>query len=154
MHVMIMRHGNAEPVAATDAERALSFKGEAEVKKTLLNNAELFSLSGQLWVSPYVRAQQTATLVVEAYPHWTAVTRDELVPASRCQTLASALETQNEQGVERILLVGHQPLLGDFIQWLGGLSYGQQPLGTAGLVSMEADVVAFDCGRLLGSFHP
>lgn len=154
MHLMIMRHGNAEPFAATDAERVLSTKGKSEVKKTLSSNVELFGLSGQLWVSPYVRAQQTAKLLVADYSHLQIETREELVPSGSCQALANALEAQNDQGVERVFLVGHQPLLGDFVQWLGGLAYGQQPVGTAGLVSMEAEVVTFDCGRVLSSFHP
>lgn len=63
MKVWILRHGEAEGHARTDAERNLTEHGRAEVLRSAAQ------LMGQplsaIIASPYVRAQQTAELVRE-----------------------------------------------------------------------------------------
>ena len=64
MKVWILRHGEAQAHARTDAERNLTEQGRAEALRSAAH------LIGQpidaIFASPYVRAQQTAQLVREA----------------------------------------------------------------------------------------
>ena len=60
MQVILIRHGQAEHQSSTDASRSLTAHGEAQAQQTaawLVNHG--YQLDG-LFVSPYVRAQQTA----------------------------------------------------------------------------------------------
>ena len=61
MKLWVLRHGEAEPRAKTDAERRLTAHGREQV---LHSAAYLIGQPLQAIVaSPYVRAQQTAALV-------------------------------------------------------------------------------------------
>ena len=61
MKLWLLRHGEAEPKARTDAERNLTDAGFAEVRR---NAEHLFGQPLQaILASPYSRAQQTAEIV-------------------------------------------------------------------------------------------
>mgnify|MGYP001942406546 CR=1 FL=1 len=64
MQLFIMRHGQANPMGSIDSERKLTEQGFSEVKVMAkwINEANL-SLEN-IFVSPYVRAQQTANTVL------------------------------------------------------------------------------------------
>lgn len=64
MKLWILRHGEAQPHAPRDADRELTPLGCEQV----LRSAEQLRSKplNSIWVSPYVRAQQTAALVREA----------------------------------------------------------------------------------------
>ncbi|VVN11341.1 Phosphohistidine phosphatase SixA [Pseudomonas fluorescens] len=136
MKLWILRHGEAEPRANSDAERRLTSHGREQV----LYSAAL--LLGQplqaILVSPYVRAQQTAALVQEtldfAQPLRTVAW---LTPESSVREAITELE---KLGFEHVLLVSHQPLVGALV---GMLEHGhlQQPaaMSTASLAELEGD---------------
>ena len=67
MRIWILRHGQAEPMAASDSQRALTEHGRAEVRAML----PLFDDTplDVILVSPYRRAQQTAELVSRGLAH-------------------------------------------------------------------------------------
>jgi phosphohistidine phosphatase len=139
MRVWLMRHGEAEPSARTDAERKLTERGRAEV---LHSSAHLQGRPPlRILASPYVRAQQTAQLVLEelggAIPLDTV---DWLTPDIDPQ---HALRQLSAIDASECLLVAHQPLLGALA---GLLVHGhlQQPMamGTASLVALDGDVLA------------
>ncbi|OCX22381.1 phosphohistidine phosphatase SixA [Stutzerimonas xanthomarina] len=63
MKIWLLRHGEAEPRARTDAQRCLTEAGRNEVRRSA---AHLVGRPLQMILaSPYVRAQQTAELVRE-----------------------------------------------------------------------------------------
>ena len=66
MQIILIRHGQAEHQSSTDAKRALTALGESQAQQTaawLVNHD--FQLDG-LFVSPYLRAQQTAVHISQA----------------------------------------------------------------------------------------
>jgi len=132
----ILRHGEAEPRASSDAERRLTSHGREQV----LYSAAL--LLGQplqaILVSPYVRAQQTAALVQETLDFPQPLrTVAWLTPESSVREAITELE---QLGFEHVLLVSHQPLVGALV---GMLEHGhlQQPaaMSTASLAELEGD---------------
>lgn len=136
MKLWILRHGEAEPRANSDAERRLTSHGREQV----LYSAAL--LLGQplqaILVSPYVRAQQTAALVQETLDFPQPLrTVAWLTPESSVREAITELE---RLGFEHVLLVSHQPLVGALV---GMLEHGhlQQPaaMSTASLAELEGD---------------
>ena len=104
MKVWILRHGEAEGHAPTDAERNLTEHGRAEV---LRSAAHLIGQPlGAIIASPYVRAQQTAQLVRDVLGFQPEIrTVPWLTPDGDVQRVLEKLDSDDD-----VLLVSHQPL--------------------------------------------
>ncbi|MBV4454679.1 MULTISPECIES: phosphohistidine phosphatase SixA [Pseudomonas] len=134
MKVWILRHGEAEGHAPTDAERNLTEHGRAEV---LRSAAHLIGQPlGAIIASPYVRAQQTAHLVREALGFDADIrTVPWLTPEGNPSQVLENLDSD-----DNVLLVSHQPLVGSLISFLQhGHQRQPQPMYTASLAELEGD---------------
>lgn len=150
MTLWLLRHGEAEARARSDAERPLTERGRKEVRR----NAE--RLRGRplqyILASPYLRAQQTAEIVREvlglALP---LTTVDWATPDDSPREAANRLDSYPGQ----CLLVSHNPLLG---QLAGFLQHGhlQEPLllHTASLVELDGAAAIPGLMQLAGLYHP
>ena len=145
MKLWILRHGEAEPRANTDAERRLTAHGREQVLRSAT------CLLGQplqaIIASPYVRAQQTAALVHELLGLSEPVsTAPWLTPESEVEHVIAEVE---RLGLEQVLLVSHQPLVGALV---GVLEHGhrQQPalMSTACLAQVEGEYLAYGAMRV------
>ena len=145
MKVWILRHGEAEPQACRDAERMLTARGREQVLQSAAH------LIGQpldaIFVSPYVRAQQTADIVRTALDFQsTLITVPWLTPDSEPKYAASQLPDSGN-----IVLVSHQPLVGDLISLLQyGHCRSPQPMQTASLAELEGEWPLAGSMTLLG----
>ena len=134
MKVWILRHGEAQAHARTDAERNLTEHGRAEV---LRSAAHLIGQPlGAIIASPYVRAQQTAQLVRDVLGFQAdIVTVSWLTPDGDVRQVLEKLDTDDD-----VLLVSHQPLVGSLISFLQhGHQRQPQPMYTASLAQLEGD---------------
>ena len=150
MTLWLLRHGEAEVRARSDAERPLTERGRKEARKS----AE--RLRGRplqhILVSPYLRARQTAEIVREvlglALP---LTTVDWATPDDSPHEAARHLDGYPGH----CLLVSHNPLLG---QLAGFLQHGhlQEPLllRTASLVELEGEGAIPGLMQLTGLYHP
>ncbi len=88
--------------------------------------------------SPYVRAQQTAELVRQALGFSEPVTTVPwLTPDSTPRQVLAQLD---KLGVDEVLLVSHQPLVGELIGVLVNDSAQQaQPMSTASLAELQGE---------------
>ncbi len=151
MRLWLLRHGEAQPQARTDAERPLTDNGRAQALRAAEYLREQPPLT--LLVSPYVRAQQTAQLVRDAIGFrgaWHTV--PWLTPESELREVLLQLD-RFDQG--SVLLVTHQPLVGA----LAGLlidGHRQQPvpMHTASLAALDGDLLAAGCMTLHSLQHP
>lgn len=145
MRIWILRHGQAEPMAASDSQRALTEHGRAEVRAML----PLFDDTplDVILASPYRRAQQTAELVSRGLAHARGVaTAAWLTPDDDPR---QALDFLGERSELNVLLVSHQPLVGQLISLLvEGHRRGHYPMPTAGLACIEMDFPAAGIGQL------
>nr|WP_220464609.1 phosphohistidine phosphatase SixA [Pseudomonas juntendi] len=132
----VLRHGEAELRANTDTERRLTAHGREQVVRSAAH------LLGQplqaIIASPYVRAQQTAALVHETLGFAEPLrTVPWLTPEADVQQVIGEIE---RLGLEHVLLVSHQPLVGNLV---GLLQHGhlQQPaaMSTASLAQLEGE---------------
>lgn len=151
MRLWLLRHGQAEAQARSDAERALTAHGREEVHQVAvqLQGRRL----GAILASPYVRAQQTAALVREALGFTDGIhTVPWLTPDSDPREVLKQLDRYAQ---DELLLVTHQPLVGA----LAGLlihGHRQQPLTmhTASLAELDGDLLAAGAMDLLAVVHP
>ncbi|MGZ0781991.1 phosphohistidine phosphatase SixA [Pseudomonas saponiphila] len=134
MKLWVLRHGQAEPHAASDDQRNLTAHGRQEV---LGSAAQLIGQPiSAIIASPYVRAQQTAQLVRQALGFEGEIrTVPWLTPEANPLQVLEHLDS-----ADNLLLVSHQPLVGKLI---GLLQHGHlrdpQPMNTASLAELEGD---------------
>ncbi|MDZ4304743.1 MAG: phosphohistidine phosphatase SixA, partial [Pseudomonas sp.] len=134
MKLWVLRHGEAESHAPSDAQRNLTERGREEVLHSAAH------LIGQpisaIIASPYVRAQQTAQLVREALGFVPEIrTVSWLTPDGNPLQVLEKLDTD-----DNVLLVSHQPLVGNLISFLQhGHQRQPQPMHTASLAELERD---------------
>ncbi|GLT17406.1 phosphohistidine phosphatase SixA [Vibrio zhanjiangensis] len=141
MKILIMRHGEAEHYANSDAERALTKKGKQEsieaVKQCVENGYTHLDL---VLVSPYLRAQQTWQAVASHFCAKQIKVCDDITPygdAGRVGDYISAI-AEVEQPTS-ILLVSHLPLVGYLTSELVP-ELAPPMFPTSGIVGIEYDI--------------
>lgn len=147
MKLWVLRHGEAEPRANSDAERRLTVHGREQV---LHSAARLLGEPLQAIIaSPYVRAQQTAALVQGALGFVEPVrTVSWLTPDNDPRQVIAELD---RLGLEHVLLVSHQPLVGALVGLLEqGHCQAPSAMSTATLAELEGDWPLAGLMTLLG----
>lgn len=165
MKLFILRHGDAEVYASTDDQRQLTTRGRQKVTETAKKyTQELCSVSNIL-VSPYLRAQQTADIVMSSLSsenttqatEFSVSTVDFITPNIAPQTAINALFSRQEQAPDdNVLLVSHQPLVGYLIDAFCQRQPGRRgyPMSPASMACLEMDVIAAGCAELIFLHNP
>ena len=126
MRVYVFRHGIAEDAAVgqDDATRRLTPKGIEKLHWILRTAREAGVRPGIILTSPYVRAVQTAEAAKEALGFKGELIETEvLVPYQNPVDLWREILAHRTSG--ELMVVGHNPLLSDFVCFLTGTpSYG------------------------------
>ena len=134
MDLFFLRHGEAETRAASDAERRLTPRGEGDVLGVIESRrAELAGVE-LIVTSPYRRALQTAKIAAQAlgFEQELLVT-EHLEPGAEPQALFAFIDALDAKS---ILLVTHQPLVGNVLSLLSGDNVWLGA-GTANLVALQ-----------------
>jgi phosphohistidine phosphatase len=147
MNLYLLRHGEAEASAPTDAARQLTEKGRQDVKNVAKQFAARQLPLEHCFVSPYMRAVQTAELFFEQLKKSVPITTTELlVPEVRASAVIDFLD-KNIRG-RNILLVSHNPLLSELNALLTeGNIHDMHILTTSELVCLSLDIVGPGMGR-------
>ena len=137
MVLYILRHGRspsaAEAGVARDADRPLDPAGREELRRAARYLREQGGRPSLALVSPLKRAQQTAAEVAQL-----------LKPTPELRTyapLSNAISgaelyrrlVDDELGADELLLIGHQPQLGELANYLTGEYYSLSPGGQIAL---------------------
>ena len=127
MDLILWRHAEAEdwpggdPQAGSDLERSLTARGEKQAIRMANWLDRQLPEGARIFVSPARRCEQTALALGRKFK-----IRSELAPNA---TAAQLLElVQWPQGRSPILVVGHQPTLGQTIAQLMGLQESDCPV--------------------------
>jgi len=151
MKLYVLRHGEAEPRAASDAERRLTRRGEAEVRAVALAAAARLGALQAVASSPYQRARQTAAELMRSLGFaGELLIEPGLTPDAEPRGLAALVEGSD---VGELLLVSHQPLVGELLCWLCD-DDALEPMGTAHLVALELTGFARGGAELLWRERP
>ena len=148
MQIFVMRHGQAESVAPSDALRPLTAQGihEAQISAQWLSeNQHTFDC---IFVSPYLRAQQTADKVIEQLKSLgTRKTLSFITPEGNAKEVHDYLDAVlGLEQYKKVLLVSHMPLVSYLVAEL--TSDNTMPIfQTASVAQIE-----YDTKRMQGEF--
>jgi phosphohistidine phosphatase len=138
VNLVIMRHGEAEPLSSQDSQRQLTAKGRADVTRMAQWAATSYQPFDYIIHSPFIRTQQTAELMWQVQSTKPMLqTLAELVPEGDCQQVQLYVDALLETNTNaRVLLVSHMPLVSFLVETFS--KTGQTPIfETSGLVGIE-----------------
>lgn len=154
MDLYILRHGIAVERSASrfrkDYDRPLSREGKAKLQRITKAFRKLDLSIGLILASPYLRARQTAEIVAHALDLEDKLQfLDQLGAESNPRELVEEL-TRVAGAPERLLLVGHEPLLSATISLLvSGRPHSCVTLKKAGLCLLSVENLhAGRCAKL------
>lgn len=131
MRLTLLRHGPAvdrEKWSGDDAERPLTDSGTKLTTEVIEAAGELIK-ADEIWTSPWVRARQTAEL---ASSIWKLPLREMDWLAGEAKSAAE--RASRLQPHTNVVLVGHEPDLGELVRFLCGAKI---ELKKAGLVMLK-----------------
>ncbi|RLQ22974.1 hypothetical protein DWB85_05905 [Seongchinamella sediminis] len=160
MIVTIWRHGEAGR-AATDRQRTLTDNGRDDIgygSQRFREHCEARSLPapGLILYSEWLRTTETADLIAGAFTHARCECSPALIPGSRVAQVDALLAQQLEpgDGPEHLVLVSHQPLVSQLVDYYLGERGQVAPLVPGGLATLRLEVPAAACATLLFSAQP
>ena len=141
MDLYLMRHGIAVPrqdsTSASDRERPLTEKGIKRMRRAVKGLSVLKIRFDRILTSPLRRARQTAEIVAETLgiqgPHEEL---EELAPDSSPEQFISRIAGYPPG---KLLLVGHQPLLGEIAKHLLKSTEAKVNFKKGGLCRIEVE---------------
>lgn len=131
MRIFLLRHGEAADHAPDgsphDDARELTPNGIANLAKACSTYARVLGTPRTILHSPLIRARQSAAILGEALTDQIAMQEiPELRPSGRASQVVDLVQAEFMHHSQDVVLVGHEPLLGDL---LGLLSTGNDRLG-------------------------
>lgn len=136
MRLYLLRHADAEDVITTDAERRLTDLGRAQAERVGRFCQRHAIRPDHLLTSPFRRAVETVDAVARALETTWSI-EPFLASGMDPETALTELHAYARAG--SVLLVGHQPDLGQLAAVLLGLAHdGNFPVATASLSALEA----------------
>lgn len=112
MDLILWRHAEAED-GFPDSERQLTAKGKDQAKRMGAWLRDKLPENATILVSPAIRTQQTASMLKTDFE-----TVHEIAPGATVQDILIAADWPNKNENEAVVVVGHQPTLGETIHHL------------------------------------
>lgn len=154
MKLVLMRHGEAEPLRVTDSERALTDRGHEQAKATAGWLSSVAGPSCMLACSTYRRARETANAVLTGLPHADMKVIEHVTPEDGLRRALIALEGVVPE-CDMLILVSHMPLVAGLAGWLEhGAEREGRPFGLAEARLFELDILGPGQARLIDGFVP
>ncbi len=152
MKLFVMRHAQATFNAPSDRERPITDNGEKQTRELLSLYQQDLSQVGELWCSDLLRACQTAALVTEA-TGLPALQKTILSPDGQINHVLN--ELQQFKADEHLMIVSHQPLVGELVSYLiSGNIYQAHPFTTSEILSLELEQVGPGMASLCKQYLP
>ncbi len=136
--VVFFRHGIADSTTP-DETRALTEEGKRKTRSAAEGLKTMETQFAQILTSPWTRAVQTAEIVADVL----ALPAPEVLPElAGDRSVAELFEALRRRQSGNLLLVGHQPLLGEAVATLLGASGKCQiDMRKSGACSLTVDAV-------------
>ena len=138
-----MRHGQAQMMANSDAERALTAIGISESQKMATYLVDKGVVLDAVIVSPYLRAQQTWQAVSSFFPTVNNIqTIKQLTPAGSAFKSVNEILALQATGIEALLIISHLPLVGYIVGELDPEA-GVPAFSTSSVAHLQLDADGF-----------
>lgn len=138
MKVFLVRHGDADaevPEGLSDEARNLTTRGRAALVAHFSALKERFGTPTAIWMSPLVRAVQTAQILALTLGHEGPVNVNRaLIPEMPVGALDALLADRTSPP---LVLVGHQPSIGAMAAHLMGVPSLQHPVTPGTVISLD-----------------
>lgn len=150
MNLLLMRHGAAESIASSDYSRLLTGIGRQQVEASGIRLRQREIHYQVVVSSPFPRARETAEIMAVA-DRISPSTLPDLTPDGEPGDVFSALgcymvASPGVRQASGVLVVTHQPLIGEMIFMLTG---EKVLMSTANVAVIRTEVVSTGCGELL-----
>ncbi|TLM76859.1 MAG: hypothetical protein FDZ70_05960 [Actinobacteria bacterium] len=122
MRVYLMRHGTAVDHfewTGDDSTRPLTPRGVAGAARVIAEMQRRGAAPDVIIASPAARTEQTARIAAEAFD-LPVVLVDRVAYGFSARTLPSVLDEADAAGASEVLIVGHQPTVGDVLEEVTG----------------------------------
>jgi phosphohistidine phosphatase len=119
MLVYVLRHGIADDAkpGEPDSSRALTNEGRKKLAQVLERAKKAGVAPTVILSSPYLRAKQTARQAAQAFDSESSVVETSaLVPSGSPELVWD--EVSEYRSEEQLMVVGHEPLLGELVSYL------------------------------------
>ncbi|MBZ9611688.1 phosphohistidine phosphatase SixA [Rheinheimera maricola] len=153
VNLVIMRHGEAEPMSAQDCQRQLTVRGQHDVSQMALWLQHHYAAFDWIWASPYMRTRQTAELMLAKQAAFSQLEIiPDLVPDGDAKLFRSYFDARiSEKPDARVLLVSHMPLVSFLVEAFTVV--GQAPVFSPAQLAC-IDYKPLQGGRLLEKLSP
>jgi len=123
----LMRHGEASWEAGSDFDRELTALGREQLSLLAQRHQQELRCISKIICSPYLRTRQSAAIIASALVDVDVIIDGQLTPNHSVKDAVSAIEMH---GCDNVLIVTHQPLVGNLISYLeqGDQSYPEPVL--------------------------
>jgi len=152
MRLYVVRHGEAEARAETDAQRPLTARGRRQVDALWGELCRDGVRVERLVCSPYLRALQTAELIAGHYDGISPGILQLITPDDRPSAVIDWLAQQER--LDGLVLVSHMPL----VALLSGLLIegegARLPFGVGDVACFDLEYPAKASARLIWQRHP
>jgi phosphohistidine phosphatase len=155
MFIYLFRHGDA-PFDSSCGERSLSVQGEIETRRVIKQQMDRLSNLQLIVCSPVLRARQTLQIVKDTLNYTGQLIFDDALRSegsvAGVECCVDSLMKMYDQ--EEILLLTHQPLIGQVLEYLTGKTGLAWSMNTSSLASLEAITFGYGCAELRELTHP
>lgn len=145
MRIYLLRHGDA-PFDQQRGERSLSPLGVSQTKQVVQTAAEELATVEKVVCSPILRAQQTLSVFMEASGYSGAVINSHHLRSEG--TLLGVEAYVDRLQVPSVLLLSHQPLIGNIVEYLTDGAVSGWAMTTSALARLEAPAFGRGCAQL------
>ena len=155
MQLLLIRHGEAEPLRRDDASRELTVRGREQARQSAAWGLNHGVVPDGLFASPYRRAQQTAAELSEVLD-LPVTTEERLTPDREPDDVLAWLDSLDLPEDAVLALVCHMPLVARLHRLLcdGLKDGGGRAFHLAEVAVIEAPLMAAGLGKQQGGFAP
>ena len=151
MLIYLLRHGDA-PYDSSCGERSLSAQGETDTRQVVQQHIDVLSQLQLMLCSPTLRARQTLKVLTDTLNYQEALLfEDALRSEGHINAVEYCVETLD---VERVLLLSHQPLIGQILEYLTDKPGIGWSMDTSSLACLNTITFGRGCAEMQWLTHP
>ncbi|MDX2349698.1 MAG: histidine phosphatase family protein [Porticoccus sp.] len=151
MVIYLLRHGDA-PFDSSCGERSLSVQGEIDTRHVVNQHLNELSQLQLILCSPTLRARQTLKILTETLNYQGELLFEDALRSegqlNGVEHCVDALDT------DQILLVSHQPLIGQILEYLTDKSGIGWSMDTSSLACLDTITFSRGCADMKWLTHP